>query len=178
MEGRTQKLAAIIYVIVRSSEETEFNRSATIKGTSEELAATTTYADISNNDNTMDVKPDIPKINPELELYVDVPNAPQQSEKLSNLAVTNPIACGGEYEFPVSNSAISNDGGYEDNDVYDDASIEPAKTPYHEIVKSDCPALPSDREKRSSMPIPSNPLEISMSKIIIISTAGAARCYL
>ena len=164
--GRQNTETGRNYVTVRSSEETEFNRSATIKGTSEELAATTTYTDISNNDNTMDVKPDIPKINPELELYVDVPNAPQQSEKLSNLPVTNPIACGGEYEFPVPSTAISNDGGYEDNDVYDDASIEPTKTPYHEIIKSDCPALPPDREKRSSMPIPSNPLEISMSKII------------
>ena len=152
------------YVAVRSSEETEFNRSATFKATSEESAANTTYTDISNNDNTMDVKANIPKVNPELEMYVDVTNAPQQNENLSNLAVTNPIACDEEYEFPVpsTTTVISNDDG---DNVYDDTGIEPTQIPYHEKIKNNPPALPPGREKRSSIPIPSNPLEISMSKI-------------
>ena len=148
------------FAVVRSSKETEFNRSATINSTPEELAGNTTYTDVSNNDNMMDVKANIPRINPELELYVDVPNAPQQNEKQSNLAVTNPIACAGDYELPVPNTS---DGG----NVYDDTSIEPIKTPYHKNVKNNSPAaaLPTDKEKRLSMPIPSNPLQISLSKI-------------
>ena len=148
------------FAVVRSSKETEFNRSATINSTPEELAGNTTYTDVSNNDNMMDVKANIPRINPELELYVDVPNAPQQNEKQSNLAVTNPIACAGDYELPVPNTS---DGG----NVYDDTSIEHIKTPYHKNVKNNSPAaaLPTDKEKRLSMPIPSNPLQISLSKI-------------
>ena len=150
------------YVVVRSSEETEFKRSAAIKGTPEELAANTIYTDVPNNDNMMDVKANTPQVNPELELYVDVPNAPQQNGKQSNLAVTNPIACG-EYEFPVPSTTTvnSSDGG----NVYDDT--EHIKTPYHKDVKNNSPvvALPSDKEKRLSMPIPSNPLQISLSKI-------------
>jgi len=94
------------YITIQLSAETDFNRSATIKGTSE-LDINVPYTDVSVNDNMMEVKTNIPKVSPDPEMYVDVPNAPQQND---NLAMTNPMACGEEYEFPVPMTAtvISN----------------------------------------------------------------------
>ena len=140
-------------IAVRSSEETEFNRS---KGTSEELDT-----NINVSVNAMDAKAHIHKFTPELELYEDMPNIPQQNRELSTLAVTNPVTHAEEYEFPVSKTAtvICDDRA---DEVYEDTCAEPIKTLG---IKKDSTAFPPNREKRSSMPIPSNPLQISMSRM-------------
>ena len=138
-------------IAVRSCEETEFNRS---QGTSEEQDANTNVPV-----NTLDAKANIHKVNPEVELYADIPNVPQQKKGLSTLAVTNPVAYAEEYEFPISKTAavICDDRA---SDVYEDTCAESIKP--HGIITATCPP---DKENRSFMPIPSNPWQISVSKM-------------
>ena len=134
-------------------EETEFNRSATIKDTSEEL-------DVNKPHTQMPAKENI-KVNPEIELYVDVPDAPQPSD---HLTIATPIAHGEDYQLsvPETSTVISNVCS-ENNDIYED-TIEPTKSTDHGNSPP-VPVLSPGRNKRSSIPIPSNPLQISVSRM-------------
>ena len=145
--------------------ETQFNRpaAATIKGTSEELDANKPHADMSAKENVMKMKTeDVLEVNPAgIELYVDLPDASQPND---NLAKANPITRGEDYEHPVSESAtVISNACSEDNDIYEDTT-EPSRSADHE---NDPPVpVPSPgRNKRSSIPIPSNPLQMSVSRM-------------
>ena len=101
------------------------------------------------------------KVNPEIELYVDVPDAPQPSD---DLTIATPIAHGEDYQLsvPETSTVISNVCS-ENNDIYED-TIEPTKSTDHGNSPP-VPVLSPGRNKRSSIPIPSNPLQISVSRM-------------
>ena len=134
------------YVAVTSSAETEFNKFA---------AVNKLYDDVIVNKSNIDVKANKLQVNQEPEMYVDVHNAPQQSEDYESSVFTTSTA--------VSRS-IANAGYGEDDNLYDD-TMESTNVPYHnKLQKQDAPVLSAGGEKRSSMPVPSNPLQISLCK--------------
>ena len=168
------------YTVFKESQETNFTKSREKSGTTNTTSTATNkppintpvaddvYTDMSGTDDTIKRPLTGPKpaIDQPMELYVDVPNAPQAPEDVG----------GEEYvDVPTpSATAISNpgyaeeDAVYEENDAFyedTDQAVESAKA-YGLQTKQPSlpPSLPPSRSK-PSIPTPANPLQNSMSRL-------------